>query len=40
MIREVEIYSGGVTLARYPGEYISCLKERDLSDSKKELFNK
>jgi len=40
MIREVEIYSGGVTLARYPGEYIACLKERDLSDSKKELFNK
>ncbi len=40
MIKEVEIYSGGVTLARYPGEYISCLKERDLSDSKKELFNK
>ncbi len=40
MIREVEIYSGGVTLARYPGEYISCLKERDLSDSKKKLFNK
>jgi len=40
MIREVEIYSGGVTLAKYPGEYISCLKERDLTKAKKELFNK
>ena len=40
MIREVEIYSGGVTLAKYPGEYIACLKERDLTKAKKDLFNK
>ena len=40
MIREVEIYSGGVTLAKYPGEYIACLKERDLTKAKKQLFNK
>ena len=40
MISEVEIYSGGVTLARYSGEYISCLKERDLSTAKKDLFNR
>ena len=40
MISEVEIYSGGVTLARYSGEYISCLKERDLSAAKKDLFNR
>jgi len=40
MISEVEIYSGGITLARYSGEYISCLKERDLSLAKKNLWNR
>lgn len=40
MIREIEIYSGGVSLSRYSGEYLSCLKERDYSGSKKKLWNK
>ena len=40
MIREIEIHSGGVSLARYTGEYLSCLKERDFSHEKKELWNK
>jgi len=40
MIREVEIHSGGVCLSKYSGEYLSCLKERDFSKEKKELWNK
>ena len=40
MIREIEIYSGGVSLSRYSGEYLSCLKERDYSGEKKKLWNK
>ena len=39
MIKEVEIYSGGTTLARYSGEYLNCMKERDYSESKKKLWN-
>lgn len=40
MIDEIEIYSGGVSLAKYSGEYLNCLKERDYSDSKKDLWNR
>ena len=40
MIEEIEIYSGGTTLAKYSGEYLNCLKERDYSTSKKELWNR
>ena len=40
MIREIEIHSGGVCLSRYTGEYLSCLKERDYTKEKKELWNK
>lgn len=40
MIQEVEIHSGGTTLARYPGEYLSCLVQRDYNDAKKHLWNK
>jgi len=40
MIREIEIYSGGVTLSKYSGEYLSCLKERDFSKEKKNLWDK
>jgi len=40
MIREIEIHSGGVSLSKYSGEYLSCLKERDFSKTKKELWNK
>lgn len=40
MIREIEIYSGGVSLSKYSGEYLSCLKERDYSSEKKKLWDK
>ena len=40
MINEIEIKSGGTTLAQYSGEYLSCIKERDFSNAKKDLFNK
>ena len=40
MIKEVEIYSGGHTLARYTGEYFSCVVQRDYSKVKKELWSK
>jgi hypothetical protein len=40
MIREIEIHSGGVSLSRYTGEYLSCLKERDFSREKKALWDK
>ena len=39
-IREVEIFSGGVTLASFPGEYLACLKEREFTDEKKALWDK
>jgi len=40
MIDEIEIYSGGVSLAKYSGEYLNCLKERDYSNVKKDLWNR
>ena len=40
MINEIEIVSGGYTLSKYNGEYLSCLKERDFDKNKKELWNK
>jgi hypothetical protein len=40
MIREIEIHSGGVSLSRYTGEYLSCLKERDFTREKKDLWDK
>ena len=40
MITEIEIKSGGTTLAQYSGEYLSCIRERDFSNAKKDLFNK
>jgi len=40
MITEIEIKSGGTTLAQYSGEYLSCIKERDFSNAKKDLWNK
>jgi len=39
-IEEIEIFSSGTSLARYSGEYLSCIKERDYNDSKKNLWNK
>ena len=35
MIEEIEIYSGGISLAKYSGEYLNCMKERDFSTEKK-----
>jgi len=40
MITEVEIHSGRTTLARYSGEYLACIKERDFTTEKKALWDK
>lgn len=40
MINDVEISSGGQLLARYNGEYFSCLHQRDTCAEKKELWNR
>ena len=40
MIEEIEIFSSGTTLAKYSGEYLNCMKERDFSTEKKELWNR
>jgi hypothetical protein len=40
MIEEIDIYSGGSSLAKYSGEYLNCLKERDYNSTKKKLWNK
>ena len=40
MIQEVEIHTGGTTLAKYSGEYLSCVKERDFTNAKKDLWNR
>jgi hypothetical protein len=39
MINEIEIYSGTHTLAKYSGEYISCMAHRDLPKNKLDLWN-
>ena len=40
MIEEINIYSGGTNLAKYSGEYLNCLKERDFDITKKNLWNR
>jgi hypothetical protein len=40
MIEEVEVYSGGLSLAKYSGEYLNCIKERDYTTEKKNLWNR
>jgi hypothetical protein len=40
MIDEIEVYSGGISLAKYSGEYLNCLKERDSSVTKKKLWDR
>ena len=40
MIQEIEIYSGGTSLAKFPGEYLSCVVQRDHNEAKKKLWNK
>ena len=39
-IEEINVYSGGVSLAKYSGEYLNCLKERDFTETKKKLWDK
>jgi len=40
MIKEIEIYAGGLTLAKYSGEYMHCIAHRDLNRNKKDIFDK
>ena len=40
MIKEVVVMAGGQRLTNYSGEYITCIKERDFSGGKKELFDR
>ena len=40
MIRSVTVFSGGTTLAEYPGEWLFAMTERDFNDAKKDLWNK
>jgi hypothetical protein len=40
MINEISILHGGLVLSKYSGEYLSCLVERDLNGTKKELWNR
>ena len=30
MIEEIEIYSGGISLAKYSGEYLNCFKRKEI----------
>lgn len=40
MIRSIKIYSGGTTLAEYPGEWLHVMQQRDFNHSKKKLWDK
>ena len=40
MISEIEVHSGGTTIAKFSGEYLACVKERDFTTEKKELWDK
>tara|TARA_Y100000782_G_scaffold3214_1_gene3649 strand:- start:17974 stop:19578 length:1605 start_codon:yes stop_codon:yes gene_type:complete len=40
LIKDVEISSGGQVIARYNGEYFSCIHQRDTSSEKKELWDR
>lgn len=39
-IEQIQVFSGGTTLAQYSGEYLNCIKERDDDETKKNLWNK
>ena len=39
MIREIEVTCGSFTLARYSGEYLAAMVDRDFTTEKKKLFN-
>ncbi len=40
MISEIEVHSEGTTIAKFSGEYLACVKERDFTTEKKELWDK
>lgn len=40
MIKEIEIRCGAYVLARYSGDYLSAMVDRDFPNEKKELFKK
>jgi hypothetical protein len=40
MIKSVKVYSGGNTLAEYPGEWLYAMQERDFNKGKKNLWDK
>ena len=40
MIRSIKIYSGGTTLAEYPGEWLHAMQQRDFNKAKKNLWDK
>ena len=39
MIKEIKIWAGGTTLAKYSGEYIQCVNHRDRDLTKQSVFN-
>lgn len=40
IVRDVTFTIGGQVIAKFTGEYLSCLKERDYSQTKKDLWNR
>ena len=40
MIRSITIKAGGGIIQEYPGEYLICLAQRDLDNTKRDLLNK
>lgn len=40
MINEINIMHGGLVLSKYSGEYLSCMVNRDLNGTKKDLWNR
>jgi len=40
LINDITIHSGGNILNRYSGDYLHLLKERDLTETKKKLWNR
>lgn len=40
MIKQVTVLGGGQVLAQYSGEFLECLKERDYTETKKELWDR
>ena len=40
MIKKIEIFSGGTVISSYDGEYLSCMAQRDYSETKKKMWNR